>query len=68
MCNDIHVSWLSLTLWPQAMLEELERNQEALTAKMYDDGNDAATVSKIVKDKEAGDAKVAKLYKEVKGR
>lgn len=34
---------------------------------MYEEGNDAETVAKIVKDKEAAEARSAKLYKEVRG-
>lgn len=33
--------------------------------KMYKEANDAASVSKMTKEKNVGDAKVAKLYTEV---
>lgn len=50
---------------PQAILEDLEGKLEAITEKLYKEGSDAATAAKIMKDKEAAEARVAKLYKEV---
>lgn len=52
--------------YPQALVEELDTKIADLTDKMYEEGNDAATVAKIVKDKEAAEARSAKLYKEVR--
>lgn len=52
---------------PQAMVEELDMKIKSLTDKMYEEGNGASTVAVIVKDKEAAEARSAKLYKEVRG-
>lgn len=52
--------------WPQALLEELEGKIKTLETDLYAEGASAATVGKIVKDKEATEARVAKLYKEVR--
>ncbi|CAN0018833.1 unnamed protein product [Pylaiella littoralis] len=48
----------------EVLVEELDRKITGLTEKMYDEGNDAATVAKIVKEKEAAEARSVKLYKE----
>lgn len=50
----------------QALVEELDSKIKALTEKMYQEGNDATTVGKIMKDKEAAEARSAKLYQEVR--
>lgn len=47
------------------MVEELDTKVKALTDKMYQEGIDAKTVAKIVADKEAAEARSAKLYWEV---
>lgn len=53
-------------LWAQALLEELENKIKTLETDLYAEGASAATVGKIVKDKEATEARVVKLYKEVR--
>lgn len=60
-----------LPLWcasfsPQALVEELDSKISALTDEMYEEGIDAATVARIVKDKEAAEERSAKLYAEVR--
>lgn len=52
--------------WPQALLEELEDKINTLEADLYAEGASAATVGRIVKDKEATEARVVKLYTEVR--
>lgn len=49
---------------PQALLEELEPKVAGLWAKIYEEG-DSTAVEKLVKDKDEGEARVAKLYAEV---
>lgn len=49
------------------MVEELDAKIQNLTNKMYEEGVDAKTVAKIVEDKEAAEARSAKLYQEVSG-
>lgn len=53
-------------LWAQALLEELENKIKTLETDLYAEGASAATVGKIVNDKEATEARVVKLYKEVR--
>lgn len=48
----------------EALVEELDVKIQDLTDKMYEEGNDAATVAKIVGDKEAAEARSGKLYQE----
>lgn len=48
------------------MLEDLEKKVEVLTGKMYDEGNDAKTVDKILKDREGAEARISTLYEEVR--
>jgi len=50
----------------QALVEELENKITSLTEEMYAEGNDAATVARIVKDKDDAEARSAKLYQEVR--
>lgn len=50
----------------QALVEELEAKITSLTEDMYAEGNDAATVARIVKDKDDAEARSAKLYQEVR--
>lgn len=49
------------------MVEELDTKIKSLTDKMYEEGIDTKTVAKIVEDKEAAEARSAKLYQEVSG-
>lgn len=49
----------------QAQLEQLEGKAEELSARMYEEGQDAASVEKLWKDKEDLDERIAKLYAEV---
>lgn len=58
------MSWVSR--WPQALLEELEGKIKTLETDLYAEGASAATVEKIAKDKEATEARVVKLYQEVR--
>ena len=53
-------------MFPQGLLEDLEGNLKTLETKLYAEGTDAATVGKIVEDKEATETRVAKLYQEVR--
>ena len=46
-------------------MEELDGKIKTLTDKMFEDGVDAKTVAKIVDDKDAVEARSAKLYQEV---
>ncbi|CBJ26283.1 ABC transporter, ATP-binding protein [Ectocarpus siliculosus] len=48
----------------EALVEELDSKISALTDEMYEEGIDAATVARIVKDKDAAEARSAKLYAE----
>lgn len=48
----------------QTLLEDLEKKVEVLTGKMYDEGNDAKTVDKILKDREGAEARISTLYEE----
>ena len=50
----------------QLLLEDLEGKIEALTAKLYEEGIDLSVVSQLMHEKEEGEAKVEKLYKEVR--
>eukprot|EP00903_Cladosiphon_okamuranus_P014012 g13030.t1 len=49
----------------EAMVEELDTQINSLSDKMYEEGIDATTVAKIVKDKEAAEARSGMLYAEV---
>eukprot|EP00752_Nemacystus_decipiens_P011899 g10551.t1 len=48
----------------EAMVEDLDSKISALTDSMYEEGIDAETVAKIVEDREAAEARSAKLYEE----
>lgn len=48
------------------MLEELDGKVDMLTNKMYEEGNDQATIDKILGDKEAAEARISSLYEEVR--
>lgn len=50
-------------LW-QVLLEELEAKVAGLWTKIYDESN-SAIAEGLVKEKDAGEARVAKLYAEV---
>lgn len=50
----------------QALVEELENKIASLTEEMYAEGKDTATVTRLVKDKDAAEARSAQLYQEVK--
>lgn len=62
---DVTVLYCIMTC-PQALVEELDATITALTEKMYEEGIHEATVAKIIKDKDAAEARSAKLYKEVR--
>lgn len=65
---DVLTPFLLCRVWlPQALLEELEGKISTLECDLYAEGASAATVEKILKEKEATEARVAKLYKEVRG-
>lgn len=55
-----------VVVWPQALAEELDSKISALADEMYEEGIDAATLARIVKDKDAAEARSAKLYAEVR--
>lgn len=48
------------------MLEGLEGDLEGVTTRLYEEGHDAAAATRLIADKEAVEARVAKLYEEVR--
>lgn len=50
----------------KVMLEELDGKVDTLTNKLYEEGNDKATVDKILQEKEAAEARISSLYEEVR--
>lgn len=58
--------WSLSPVVKQALLEDLEGKMEALATRLYEEGTDLSVVSQLMHEKEEGEAKIDKLYKEVR--